>query len=56
MDKLHHYRELKRNRDVKDTSLFNKMSMNDKKTHRIRLDFSNPKEHTGLLWYIPRNF
>jgi len=53
LDKLHHYRELKRNREIKDTNLFNKMCVKDRQNRNLILDTSDPKQLTGLDWYVP---
>lgn len=59
MNKLHHYRELKRNRDAKDISAFNHMSFRDSKMNlsnkrSLNIDSYNadgtPTYQTGLLW------
>ena len=50
LNKLHHYRELKRNRDTKETSMYNRLTALEKSTPRSRPNLSPPNERTGLLW------
>lgn len=48
LHKLHHYRELKRNKETKDTSMFNKMSVRSRKPGDLITDHT--VDQTGLQW------
>ena len=51
LTKLQNYRNLKRNRDTKATSLFNAMTMrNQKKFSKHYLKLEDINSSTGLLW------
>jgi hypothetical protein len=50
MNKLHHYRELKRNRNTKETSLFNKMSYRDNKRNMDFITEDSMQNQTSLQW------
>ena len=50
LNKLHHYRELVRNREAKNTSLYNKRSIQDRLSPNLSIENLSHNDSTGLIW------